>query len=342
MTRVLLGLAPGPGGTLSLLPGHVEALRQQFPSTQVQFVWAQDREQYEAELPRAEVLFTRTIRPEDLRRAPHLCWVHSLFAGVDQSITPELRQSGVLLTRSAGTAATGIAEHVLGALIFFSRGFHLALQFQRRSQWGQAEIGPHLRELAGSTLVIVGFGNIGTAVAQRARALGMRVLAVRRQAAPQPAAAPPEAGVPPETHAMAERVFGADQLYRALAEGDYVVSILPLTAETRHFLDERAFSAMKKGAVFVNVGRGPTVDEQALVRALQEGHLYGAALDVFEQEPLPADSPLYQMPNVLVTPHVAGINPRYMDRAVASFAENLRRFLQGEPLLHLVNKEMGY
>jgi phosphoglycerate dehydrogenase-like enzyme len=224
-----------------------------------------------------------------------------------------------------------MAEHTLGVMLSFVRQLHRARDAQRQRRWVQDElwsVPPEFGSLAGSTLLLVGLGAVGGAIAVRARALGQRVIAVRRH--PQPDPAP------------ADEQWGAAELPRLLPRADWLVLAAPLTADTRHLIGARELSLLKRSAVLVNVGRGHLVDEPALVAALNAGTLAGAALDVVEQEPLPADSPLWDMSNVLLTPHISGLAPDYWGRAMTMFEDNLRRFVDGRPLLNVVDKRAGY
>lgn len=260
-----------------------------------------------------------------------LRWVHSGAAGIGSSLYPEMRDSDVLLTNSAGIYAAPIAETVLAMILHFARGLDVAVRAQAERRWAadllEAEESP-ARELAGSTVGIVGFGGIGREVARRALALGTRVVALKRT----PGEGPP--GV--------ELLVGAGALPELLREADYLVLALPGTAETRGLLDAVRLDLMRREAVIVNVGRGGVVDELALAERLRDGRLRGAALDVFETEPLPAGSPLWDLPNTLITPHVSGISRRYWRRETDLIVENIRRYIDGRPLLNLVDKHAGY
>jgi phosphoglycerate dehydrogenase-like enzyme len=213
---------------------------------------------------------------------------------------------------------------------------------QREAKWPSGRWDLYARpELRGSTLGIVGYGSIGREVGRLGRAFGMRVLALRRSAGrTEQGYAVAQTGDP--AGEAPERFYPPDALHEMLAQCDYVVIALALTPETMHFFGEAELRAIKPTAYLVNIARGAIVDEAALVRALREGWIAGAGLDVFEQEPLPADSPLWEMDNVLISPHVAGFTPHYDERAVALFAQNLGRYLDGEPLLNLVDKARGY
>ncbi len=284
-----------------------------------------------ATLSEAEVLLTTPIVPPDLPElAPRLRWLQLTSAGVDRLLDGPVLRSGITVTTASGIHAIPIGEYVLGAMLALAKGFPQAMAAQRERAWR-----PYLpEELHGKTVGIVGLGAIGREVARLARAFGMRVLACRRSCR-QPQERPPEA---PEV----DLLLPAADLPRLLAEADYVVLAVPLTPETRGLIGRDELAAMKQGARLVNVARGAVVDEEALVEALRSGHLAGAVLDVFQHEPLPADSELWDLPGVLLTPHVSGGTPRYMERAIELFCDNLRRYLTGQPLRNVVDPQRGY
>jgi phosphoglycerate dehydrogenase-like enzyme len=224
-----------------------------------------------------------------------------------------------------------MAEHALGLLLSFARKLHLARDAQRDRRWAQTEHWtqpPSFIDLAGSTLGIVGFGTIGLALATRARALGMRVLAVRRHPAADPA--------------PAHEQWGPERLHDLLERSDFVVLAAPETRDTRGLIGRDELARMRSSAVLVNLGRGALVDEPALIEALRSGGIAGAGLDVFEREPLPDDNPLWTMPQVIVTPHTSGLGPRYWERALEMFQDNFERYRDGRELRNLVDKRAGY
>jgi phosphoglycerate dehydrogenase-like enzyme len=256
--------------------------------------------------------------------AARLRWIQSASDGVDGVLFPALVESDVVLTNARGVFEDAIAEWAIAAIAAFRTGLHRSAVDTTRRRWD----GDRSRErLAGSRLVVVGPGPIGRATARRARHLGIDVTAVGRT---------------PRRDDELGDVHGPDDLETALAGADHVLDALPLADGTRHLFDDAAFHAMKRGAVFVNVGRGSTVDESALADALASGHLGGAALDVFEQEPLPPDSPLWAMPNVVVSPHVCGDIEGWQRDVVELFLDNLGRFVRGEPLRNVVDKTAGF
>ena len=262
-----------------------------------------------------------------------LRWMHSGTAGVSGAITPALRESGIVFTNSAGVHAPAVAESAIAMMLHFARGFDVAVRAQAAGEWRSEpfEAEPSIaQELAGATLGIIGYGGIGRETARRASALGMRVIAARRRASKQEV---DEVGT--------TIVAGRDGLDRVLAEAQYLLLSAPETAETRGLMSGPAFERMRRGAVLVNVSRGALVDEEALVRALR-ANLRGAALDVFATEPLPASSPLWRMPNVLVTPHVSGFTARFWERETKLLLDNLERYLKGRLLRNVVDLTAGY
>jgi phosphoglycerate dehydrogenase-like enzyme len=286
----------------------VAALTAALPGSDVLFAWR----------PRGRVLSDAWEHAFDLR------WIQSASAGVDGLLFPELVRSQVVVTNARGVFDDAIAEYVVGLFLLFSKGMIGVLDAQRRGEWR-----PRATErLEHKRVVVAGVGPIGRAIARTCAAVGMQVRGIGRTARPRD----DEFG----------RVFAAEDLAEALGWADYVVNALPATAETRHLFDAGAFAAMKPGARFVNVGRGSTVEEPALVRALRDGRLGGAALDVFEEEPLPPESPLWSMPNVVVSPHMAGDFAGWRESAVELFVRNLERYLTGKPLVNVVDKEQGY
>ncbi len=276
-----------------------------------------------------------------LARATRLRWVHSATSGVERALTPAARDRGVVVTNARGVFTRPIAEHVLMMILAVSRNLPSLLELQRERTWQPLE-GRELRDL---TIGIVGFGSLGRAVASLAGAFGARVLAMRRNPGPGEArggtaGADDDDGFPfpPAT----ERIVGPDGLHELLRVSDFVVLAAPLTAATEGMIDEAALAAMKHEAWLINVARGRLVDDRALVRALRDGRIGGAALDTFRDEPLPAGSPYWELPNVIVTPHTAWSSGRVLDRSIELFCDNLRRFSRGEPLRNVVDPAAGY
>lgn len=276
----------------------------------------------------AEVLFfyraARGPLEEAFARAARLRWIQSASAGVDGLLFPELVASDVVVTNARGIFDEPIAEWTLGVMLSFATGVVTSLADQRERRWNGWR---RTERLAGARLLVVGPGPIGRAVARLARGAGMQVSAVGSRDRDDDELGP---------------VRGPGALHDALAAADFVVDALPLTAATRHRFDAAAFAAMKTTARFLNVGRGETVDEPALVEALASGAIAGAALDVFEEEPLPETSPLWAMPNVIVSPHVCGEFEGWESAVMDVLVDNLGRYARGEPLRNVVDKALGY
>lgn len=260
-----------------------------------------------------------------------LRWVHSGAAGVGSSLFPEMRESDVVLTNSAGLHAEPLAEHALALMLHFARGLDVAAAARRRQGWAHAELagrGSPVRELAGATVGVVGYGGIGSAVGRRASAVGMRVLGMRRR--------------PERSAGEVARMFGPDGLDELLERSDHVVLSVPETPETERLIGLRELSLMGQDGVLINVSRGGVVDEEALVQVLREDGLRGAGLDVFEEEPLPPDHPFWGMDQVVITPHTGAVSPRFWERETDLILENVRRYRRGEPLVNVVDKARGY
>lgn len=286
-------------------------------------------------LPSADVLFTFRLPENTLAKATRLKWLALASAGTDQARAAGFFESHagagteVAITTSSGIHARPMGEYVLAAMLMFAHRFPRAFRQQASRQWERWDSS----ELDGMTLGIVGLGHIGQEVARLGLALGMTVVATRRSASAEE--------VVPMDGGQVELVPTA-QLNDLLSRSDFVVLSLPLVADTVRLIGRAELDAMKTTAYLINVSRGKVVDEAVLIEALAGGRIAGACLDVFEQEPLPAESPLWGMENVIVTPHVAGSHERYEERAVELLCENLRRFLAGQPLLNLVDKVRGY
>jgi phosphoglycerate dehydrogenase-like enzyme len=288
----------------------------------------------------AEVLFTDDPLPPD-GAAPNLRWVQGYYAGVDRWGRLPFTQPQMWTTTSG--IHCHVAELVLTLMLAFARKLTLILDNQEKAGWPADRVRlfePY--ELRDSTVGVVGYGSIGRQVGYLCRAFGMRVLAADR---PEVLQKEPEwklPGTPSVSEAMPDRLYDPSDLKFLMQESDYVVLSLPYTPDTHHMISAAILAAMKPTGVLINVARGSVVDESALIEALRERKIRGAGLDVYSREPLPASSPFWHMPNVIASPHVAGFSPHYLRRAMTLFAENLRRYIAGEPLLNLVQKERGY
>ena len=296
----------------------------------------------------AEIYFGYGIPAALLEAGPGLRWVHSGAAGVGSSLTPAMLASAVVFTNSAGVHAAPMAETVLAMMLHFGRGLDMAVRAQRQSAWSSEAFyvdGAPLRELSDATVGVVGYGGIGREVARRVAALGAHVVGLaRHRPRPEDADLVPVGGGA-SLASRVELVHGADGLGRLLASSDYVVLSAPDTPETRGMIDTDGLASMQPGAVLINVARGRLVDEDALVAALVAGRIRGAGLDVFTQEPLPPDHPLWSAPNVLITPHVSAVTGGFWARETDLIVRNLKRYLSGSPpptWENVVDKRAGY
>jgi len=313
-----------------VMPRHfVDRLRDEFP--QHDFAEAWDREALRRVLQEADAAFAAVVDRDLVPSLTRLRWIQAPAAGVGHLLSAELIASPIVLTSARGVRARAMAEHVLAVTIALARQLPLAIRRQAEHVWALDEIerSGGVRTLAGKWMGIVGLGAVGCEVARLAAAFGLRVAGVRKHAD-----RPPPEGV--------DEVCGAGQLFHVLRKSDVVVLAAPLTAETEQFVNRAALDEIKRGALLVNVGRGRLVDDGAVVAALSDGRLGGAALDVFTKEPLAPDSPYWDLPNVIVTPHSSGTMEDYWTPLVGLFAENLRRFESGRPLLNVVDKTAGY
>jgi phosphoglycerate dehydrogenase-like enzyme len=315
-----LDLVGAPGGVALRPPGPLDLMEPTCPA------WHPDLD-LAALLPTIDAIVAYDLTPDLRERAPQLRWVQVLHAGVDAVWQPYLADSDIAVTTVSGTHPIPMTEFVLSLLLYFAKRLGQFRDQQARREWRKAVVD----ELHGATVAIVGYGVIGAALAEALHRLGMRVVAVQRT--PDPAAP-----LPPT---LAARYAAAD-LRTALAGARYVVSILPRTPETEGLWNDATFALLPRGATFINIGRGRTVDEAALLRALESGQLAGAGLDVFAVEPLPAASPLWEQPNVLIVPHTGSETIHYTDRALAIVADNLQRFAAGQPLRNVIDKHLRY
>jgi len=281
--------------------------------------------------PDAQVIFNWSLAGDVLREVFGMCplvrWVHTRSAGLDNILFPELVESPVPRTNGSGVFSAPLGEFAMAAILFFAKDLRRMVRNQMAGRWEQFDIA----EIEGQTVGIIGYGDIGRAVATRARALGMQVMAVKRQG-------PPLYNMDP----LVSRIYSPDSRIEMIARCDYLVVAAPLTAETRGMIGEPEFAAMKASAVVINLGRGPVIDEAAMVRALAGKRIRGAALDVFDQEPLSEGHPLYGLDNVLLSPHCADHTPDWLERAMQFFIDQFERFRKGEPLLNVVDKRRGY
>ena len=278
----------------------------------------------------ARVLFNWTGSKPEVHRvmqsAPKLEWIHAMYAGLDRSLFPELIESPIPLTNGSGVFSQSLGEFIMLGVLYFAKDVPRRIKAQAERRW---DVFDNI-EISKQTIGIVGHGDIGRAVSSRAKALGMRVLALRRNIAPRPG------------DESVDRVYALSDLHAMLPECDYVAVTAPLTAETKGMIGKAEFERMKPSAIIMNVGRGPVIDEAAMVEALQTKRIRGGALDVFDVEPLPADSPLWSLDNVLLTAHCADHVEGWVESAVVFFVEQFNRWRNGERLKNIVDKHAGY
>lgn len=294
---------------------------------------------------RTDILYTTGRLIPEPHQAPHLKWVQLNSAGVEHvSHKPIIQTTDIALTSASGIHAVPMAEWAMGMMLSWEYQFPLMYRHQQQKHWhpkrGQVFSPRHLR---GQTVGIVGYGSIGRELARLAQAMGMVVLATKRNAKhPEDRRSYVEAGTGDPAGDIPERIYPPEAVATMARDCDYLVLITPLTEQTRHMINDTVFEAMRESAVLVNMARGGVVDENALIAALRGHKIAGALLDVFSEEPLPAGSPLWEMDNVIISPHVSGNSRRYHERAAALFAENLQRYLERGELLNLYNRQRGY
>jgi phosphoglycerate dehydrogenase-like enzyme len=284
---------------------------------------------FRAAAPHAEVIFNWSgalpLFRDVFLICPKLRWVHSRSAGLERSLFPELVASSVPVTNGSGVFSPSLGEFTLAAILYFAKDFRRMIRNQEAGTWSQFDV----EMIEGKAVGIVGYGDIGRAIASRARAMKMNVLAVKRHATG------PKDG-------LADAIYDPSRLREMLPLCDYVAVAAPLTSETRGMIGEAEFTVMKKSAVIINVGRGPVIDEAAMIRALKEKRIKGAGLDVFDEEPLPSGHPFYTLENVLLSPHCADHTDEWLNDAMKFFVAQFGRFRKGEPLLNVVAKNLGY
>jgi phosphoglycerate dehydrogenase-like enzyme len=306
-----------------------ERLQHEFPEHQ--FVQLQSYDRVPEEILNADIFIGWSLRPEQFVAAKKLRWIHSPAAAVHQLMFTELIQSDVILTNSTGIHGPVVAEHAIAVLLAMAKRLPQAMQYQARHEWAQSQLWhgePRPREVADATVAIIGMGGIGREFAARAKALGMKTLAVREN--------------PAKGAGGADAVYSPAEIDEVLPHADYVLLCTPVTPMTTRLINASRLSKMKSSAYLINVGRGPLIDETALLEALQHRRIAGAALDVFTEEPLPPESPFWSLDNVLITPHTAAVTDRLWERHYRLIVQNLNRLLSGQPLLHQVDKHRGY
>ena len=318
--------------------GLLATLRQVSPRLVIEAHTAREAEKLGAGFWRdAEVLFTSDPLPPD-GGAPNLRWIQGFYAGVDRWGQLPFTLPYIFTTTSG--IHLHVAELAMTLMLAFARKLPLILEYQKKAEWPATRLElfePY--ELRESTVGIIGYGVIGRQVGTICRGFGMRVLAADR---PEVLTVEPPWRLPGSGTALPDRLYDPPDIKLLLKESDYVVLCVPHTAQTHHMINADTLAAMKPTAVLINVARGNIVDEPALIEVLKAGKIRGAGLDVYSEEPLPSSSPFWRLPNVIACPHVAGFSPHSMARAMTLFAENLRRYVAGEPLINVVQKERGY
>ncbi|MDK2924287.1 MAG: hypothetical protein PWQ41_61 [Bacillota bacterium] len=314
--------------TVKIKPEKLEALRKEFP--EVEIVVSEDLNALRDRWGEIEVLVTfvgSELTPEFLTEARKFRWVQLFAAGADRLPFAELKRRGILISNVSGIHKTSMAEQAFSYMLNFVRLTPRFIEAQKRHEWARPQGFFAFRQLKGSTLVVVGTGHIGQEIGRLGRAFGMRTVGVNSD------------GRPVEHF---EVMYPTGRLKEALAEGDFIVVVVPLTPATRRLIGREELAVLKPTAFFINIARGPVVDQDALAEALKEGRIAGAGLDVFEPEPLPPTSPLWDLPNVFITPHIAGWSADYNDNCLEVFRTNLKLFLAGQPLSTPVDPDLGY
>ena len=264
------------------------------------------------------------LKEEEMAQLKNLKWVQSFSAGVNTYPLKAMKDRGILLTNTSGVHAAPMSDHIMGMVLAFSRSLLQCIRFQKEKRW---EVDYPLDELGGKEMLIIGAGHIGRVLAKKAKAFDMKVIGLKRTV---------------EELEYFDKVRSLDRLEESMATADYVVILAPLTKDTRGLIGEKELKAMKEDAILINLARGPLVDENALIEALKEKRIRGAGLDVFSREPLREESPLWDLDNVILSPHLGGVSAQYVPRTVEFIAENIRRFEKGEKLQNIVDLDLGY
>lgn len=320
----------------------MEKIRAVSPHIQVEQVRLNNYKWPEGKTTAAEIIYALGDLPP-LEQAPNLRWAQLHYAGVNNLLNTPLWNSDIILTNASGIHAPAMAQYAMAQMLAWAHRVPNWFKYQQKGTWPTERWEKFVPvELNGRSLGILGYGSIGRELARLAKGFGLKILVTKRDARRTedtgyilPGTGDPQGNLP-------DRIYPAEATRSMLAECDFVVITLPHTPRTHYLINESILREMKPTAFLINIGRGAIVNEDDLVRALKKGWIAGAGLDVFEQEPLPDSSPLWQLPNVILTPHVSGFTPAYDERNVELFTQNLRRYLAGEPLLNVVNREWGY
>ena len=301
-------------------------------STDLDVVQSKDKDSALNLAPDADILFAGFFSQELFVAAKNLKWIQAWGAGVDRLLVPQVVKSHVVVTNAGGVHPTPVSEHAIALMLCLCRKLHLCVRNQSERRWTRYESGESIEqveELSGKTVGIVGLGRIGAELARKTKCLGMRVIATKRHLSGQQSAS-------------VDLLIRPSNLKKLLAESDFVVLTLPLTKETMGMIGEAQLKSMKQTSYLINVSRGKIIQEDKLIEALRQGWIAGAGLDTFENEPLPKNNELWSLRNVIITPHIAGLTPYYMDRVTNIFCENLNRFMHKQSLVNVVDKKLGY
>jgi phosphoglycerate dehydrogenase-like enzyme len=310
-------------------PWFAERLQHDFP--QLDVVHLSNYERTNREIADADIAIAWSLRGEQIKLASRLKWIHSTATAVHALMSPELKSSGIIVTNARDVHGPVVAEHALALAFALAKRLPQAVKYQQQRHWAQTDLWdrtPRPRELSGATMTILGLGGIGRPLAKMAKCLGMRVVGVREHGG--------------RNGEDVDAVYGWEELERALRQADFAVLALPLTPKTHHLMNSTRLAYLRPDAYLINVGRGVLIDEDAMVKALRTHGFAGAALDVTVEEPLSPQSPLWEMENVFITPHIASLTDKMWERHYTAFTGNLTRFLTEKPLLWVVSKEKGY
>lgn len=331
--------------TIGLQEKHIKKIREVEPAIRLSAYSSKDADSIPLELwEKAEVLLTSGRNLPKLEMVPNLSWVQSSLAGVESLIKSDLaHKPGLTLTSASGTMVEMMGEYTLMAMLMLAHKIPEVIQLQRKKEWGN-NFNKSLQplDLRGRTVGIVGYGSIGREIARVLQPFGMKILAAKKNLMKLEDEGYTPEGMGDPQGKLFTRLYPIEALKGMLSECDHVVIALPHTPETHHLFDKEIFEAMKPGAFLVNVARGGVIKDEDLVAALKSGKVGGAVLDVFEPEPLPADSPYWNLPNVIVTPHISGVSADLLDRVIDLFVANLKRYLNGQALFNRVNLDRGY
>jgi len=304
---------------------HLEKITNIDKNIRVTAVSSLDKQDIAKQLIDTDIIAGSPWVIPSIKAAKKLKWIHSFSAGVEKVLTPEVVKSKIMVSNSSGIHAVPIAEHVLGFILIFTRKFYDTFKKQLEKNWQRNQ---DLTELRDKTVLVVGLGNIGTQVARLASCFGAKVIGIKQNTNNKPD--------------FVSKIYSINQIDKVLPIADFVVLSLPLTPQTKYLFDIDKFKKMKRSAVIINIGRGGLMNEKDLIKALNQKIIVGAALDVTEEEPLSQKSKLWEMKNVIITPHHSGWSEKYMDRAIDRFCINLKAYLTNKPLPNLVDKKRGY